>query len=121
MTHSQNSPASVYAPEHRITASLEKAALKTHALRALRDCQAPSNLAKRLECVRFIGAFGPRVQFSGSWSRPIVLILSFVTASLAAAPLGQFEAHTDVGSPKLAGSATYDAVAQEYSVTAAGV
>jgi DNA anti-recombination protein RmuC len=34
--------------------------------------------------------------------------------------LGQFESHADVGSPKLAGSATYNAVSQAYSISAAG-
>src|SRR6266511_3790478 len=42
---------------HRIVAWLGKAALKTHALQTLRDCLASPNRAKRLECVRFIGAF----------------------------------------------------------------
>src|SRR6059036_1610326 len=46
-------------PGHRIAACLEKAALKTHALQTLRDCRASPNRAKRLECVRFIGAFRP--------------------------------------------------------------
>jgi len=52
-------------PSHRIVAWLGKAALKTHALQTLRDCRASLNRAKRLECVRFFGAFrlardGPR-------------------------------------------------------------
>jgi len=42
---------------HRIGACLGKAALKTHALQTLRDCLACPNRAKRLEWVRFIGAF----------------------------------------------------------------
>ena len=46
-------------PGHRIAACLGKAALKTHALQTLRDCRAFANRAKRLECVRFIGAFRP--------------------------------------------------------------
>src|SRR6059036_3035715 len=46
-------------PGHRIAACLEKAALKPHALQTLRDCRASPNRAKRLECVRFIGAFRP--------------------------------------------------------------
>src|SRR5437016_7863288 len=46
-------------PGHRIVAWLGKAALKTHALQTLRDCRASPNRAKRLECVRFIGAFRP--------------------------------------------------------------
>ena len=44
-------------PGHRIEACLGKAALKTHALQTLRDCRASPKRAKRLECVRFIGAF----------------------------------------------------------------
>src|SRR5256885_16686442 len=44
---------------HRIGACLGKAALKTHALQTLRDGPAYPNRAKRLECVRFIGAFRP--------------------------------------------------------------
>jgi len=46
-------------PGHRIGACLGKAALKTHALQTLRDRRAFPNRAKRLECVRFIGAFRP--------------------------------------------------------------
>jgi len=42
---------------------------------------------------------------------------------LAAGPdttVGQFEGHGDIGSPRLAGSAAYNAVSQEYTLTAAG-
>jgi hypothetical protein len=46
-------------PGHRIAACLGKAALKPHALQTLRDRRASPNRAKRLECVRFIGAFRP--------------------------------------------------------------
>src|SRR5881396_2704810 len=46
-------------PGHRIAVCFGKAALKTHALQTLRDCRASPNSAKRLECVRFIGAFRP--------------------------------------------------------------
>jgi regulation of enolase protein 1 (concanavalin A-like superfamily) len=35
-------------------------------------------------------------------------------------PLGAFEGQADVGSPKLAGSASYDPVKQEYALSAAG-
>src|SRR5438876_3408579 len=48
---------SINLPGHRIVACLGKAALKTHALQTLRDCRASPNRAKRLDCVRFIGAF----------------------------------------------------------------
>ena len=44
-------------PGHRVAACLGKAALKTHALQTLRECRASPKRAKRLECVRFIGAF----------------------------------------------------------------
>jgi Tol biopolymer transport system component len=35
--------------------------------------------------------------------------------------LGDFDSHGDVGSPKLAGSADYDAASQQYTLTGAGV
>jgi hypothetical protein len=59
---------------HRIVLWLEKAALKTHAFQMLRDSQASPNRAKRLECVRFIGAFrlardGPRFMVPSSSKR----------------------------------------------------
>ena len=37
------------------------------------------------------------------------------------APVGDFEASADVGAPRLPGSATYNAVSQEYRLSAAGV
>jgi len=50
-------------------------------------------------------------------------LASFRVASVPslASPLGQFENHTDIGSPKNAGTATYNGVSQEYSITASGV
>src|SRR5688572_32825095 len=36
-------------------------------------------------------------------------------------PLGAFEDHADVGKPKLAGQATWNAASQEYVITAGGV
>src|SRR4030095_1023523 len=41
-------------------------------------------------------------------------------AGAADAPLGDFEAHADGGATKQAGSATYDATAQEYTLAAGG-
>ena len=41
----------------RIVARHGKAALETHPIQTLRAGQKPLNFAKRLECVRFIGAF----------------------------------------------------------------
>ena len=39
----------------------------------------------------------------------------------AARPLGPFDSHEDVGGPKIAGSAVYNPVSQEYSLSAGGV
>jgi TolB protein len=36
-------------------------------------------------------------------------------------PLGQFEGHGDIGSPAIAGSASYDAVRQTYTLAAGGI
>jgi hypothetical protein len=36
-------------------------------------------------------------------------------------PIGQFDGHGDIGGPKIAGTAVYNAVSQEYSVSAGGV
>ena len=49
-------------PGQRTEDCFVKAALKTHALQTLRACRASPNLAKRLDCVRFIGAFSPARQ-----------------------------------------------------------
>jgi TolB protein len=50
-------------------------------------------------------------------------LLSAGLLAAAAGPgaLGDFEGHADVGAPKLAGSAAYDAAAQEYTLEAGGV
>ncbi|MET0497455.1 MAG: biopolymer transporter TolR [Steroidobacteraceae bacterium] len=48
-----------------------------------------------------------------------VATLGAVTATHAA-PLGQFEAHGDIGAPALSGNATYNAASQEYVLTASG-
>jgi TolB protein len=48
------------------------------------------------------------------------VVLSGRAGSTQEAPFGDFETHGDVGSPKLAGSATWNAEAQEYVLTAAG-
>jgi Tol biopolymer transport system component/regulation of enolase protein 1 (concanavalin A-like superfamily) len=42
-------------------------------------------------------------------------------ASPNGGPLGDFEAHGDVGSPKIAGHATYNAASQVYTLSAGGV
>jgi TolB protein len=55
------------------------------------------------------------------------LIVLLLTAALTpsqvgsdAAKFGDFDGHDDVGSPKIAGSAAYNPVSQEYSIAAAG-
>src|SRR5512139_4046763 len=51
----------------------------------------------------------------------LALAAAAPTASAAAEPLGPFEGHGDVGSPRLAGSAAYNGFSQEYTLSAAGV
>ena len=50
----------------------------------------------------------------------VVLTFSMLRGGFAGA-LGQFDGHEDVGSPRLAGAAHYNAVSQEYTVAAAGM
>ena len=54
-----------------------------------------------------------------------VALLAFAGAGhaqvIAPGALGDFEGHGDVGAPKRAGSATYNAVSQEYALASAGV
>jgi regulation of enolase protein 1 (concanavalin A-like superfamily) len=49
------------------------------------------------------------------------VLVVFQAAFTQANPLGQFDDHDDIGSPKISGSATYNAVSQEYAISAAGV
>jgi len=54
------------------------------------------------------------------------LLATLALSALAAAspnggPLGDFEAHTDVGSPKIAGYAAYNGATQTYTLSAGGV
>jgi len=49
-----------------------------------------------------------------------LLSAAALTAVAQENPLGQFEGHRDIGNPTLAGSASYDAANQEYTLTAAG-
>lgn len=48
------------------------------------------------------------------------VFISTITPRSSAEGLGQFEGQTDVGSPKLSGSANYDSATQEYTLTGAG-
>src|SRR6185503_11459892 len=61
-----------------------------------------------------------------SWPAALVLLAAAAVPAMAATrppggPLGAFEAHADIGSPKLAGSAAYNAATQEYALSAAGL
>ena len=50
--------------------------------------------------------------------------LAFATLAMASpngGPLGDFEAHVDVGSPRIAGYATYNGASQVYTLSAGGV
>ena len=51
----------------------------------------------------------------------VIVSLAQLSASGQGAALGQFEGHGDIGAPKIAGSAVYNAVSQEYSLSAGGV
>ena len=54
----------------------------------------------------------------------LLAALSFAalaTASPNGGPLGDFEAHGDVGSPKLPGYSTWNAALQVYTLSAGGV
>src|SRR5208283_4628339 len=59
-------------------------------------------------------------------SSQMLITMSALLSSLALTafpqenPLGEFAGHTDVGSPKLSGSAGYDAARQEYTLAGAG-
>ena len=72
-------------------------------------------------------SFSVRRAAAGTLTRaPLaVALLAFAGAGhaqvIAPGALGDFEGHVDVGAPKRAGSATYNAVSQEYALAAAGV
>jgi len=52
---------------------------------------------------------------------PVLALSSMTWASPNGGPLGDFEAHGDVGSPKIAGYATWNAASQVYTLSAGGV
>ena len=51
----------------------------------------------------------------------VIVSLAHLSASGQGAALGQFEGHGDIGAPKIAGTAVYNAVSQEYDLSAGGV
>jgi TolB protein len=62
-----------------------------------------------------------RLRFD-TFTNPILLALfiSGITRGYSAGTVGQFDEQTDVGVPKLVGSAIYDAATQEYTLSGAG-
>jgi hypothetical protein len=68
----------------------------------------------RRDLPRFLAGAGTRAALALS-------VLLWVAGVAGAEALGDFEAHGDVGSPAIAGSATYNAASQEYRLSAAGV
>jgi TolB protein len=50
----------------------------------------------------------------------LIFAASILSISAQSAPVGDFDAHGDVGAPKIAGSAAYNPVSQDYTLTAAG-
>ncbi|HEY3853872.1 MAG TPA: biopolymer transporter TolR [Verrucomicrobiae bacterium] len=50
----------------------------------------------------------------------VALLSSALISAVAQTPIGQFDGDSDVGGPTLAGSASYDAAAQDYTLTGAG-
>ena len=61
----------------------------------------------------------PRTFLSVSCAAILIAGASLVI-SAQTSPLGDFEAHGDIGAPKIAGSAAYNPVSQDYTLTAAG-
>lgn len=51
----------------------------------------------------------------------LVLIIAAATIHADGTKLGEFDDHGDIGSPKIAGSAAYNPVSQNYSIAASGV
>lgn len=66
------------------------------------------------------------VRSSNSRMRMLIVILAAaglarLSAQPQAGPIGEFEAHGDIGGPKIAGTATYDEAQQQYALSAGGV
>ena len=62
-----------------------------------------------------------QIRVPSVWPATVLIGLASVLAiSAQSPPLGDFEAHGDVGAPKIAGSAAYNPVSQDYTLTAGG-
>jgi hypothetical protein len=73
----------------------------------------------------FVSAFHYPIMRSTVIPRHFIIMPALLSSMVLPAfsqetPLGEFDGHTDVGPPKLSGSASYDAVQQEYILTGAG-
>jgi hypothetical protein len=53
-------------------------------------------------------------------SRWLLMMLVGTVGASAHAALGEFEAHQDIGAPRLEGAATYNAASQAYHLSAGG-
>src|SRR5215813_8848587 len=58
--------------------------------------------------------------FATRWLCGLLLAAPAITPA-AVTSSGEFESHLDVGGPRLAGTATYNTVSQEYAVAASGL
>jgi Tol biopolymer transport system component len=84
---------------------------------------------KRPLLARTDHAEGTMGQVTSYFKRAVALASALtVVMALGATPvigqdsrLGQFDGHGDIGSPQIAGSAVYNAVSQEYSLSASGL
>ena len=56
-----------------------------------------------------------------AFAKSIFVSAGVLAASTQAGPLGQFDGHDDIGSPKISGSAKYNAVSQNYALSASGL
>ena len=55
------------------------------------------------------------------WRATVLIGAASIVAIIAQSPpVGDFDAHGDVGAPKIAGSAAYNPVSQDYTLTAGG-
>ncbi len=66
----------------------------------------------------------PRFKIASALKRVIAMSAIFAAGIVPAFsqenPVGEFENHTDIGAPKIAGAASYDAANQSYTVSGAG-
>jgi TolB protein len=60
------------------------------------------------------------IRFSHLITMTAILVSRSLTALSQNNPVGEFENHADIGSPKIKGSTTYDTATQEYTLAAGG-